>query len=200
MSERERNADLERVLTEQRDELLRFLERNAASLLRFESAQDLYGGLVLDLLSRTPEFTSLSPAADRAWLREAARFHLANRRRYWTALKRDTGRLMRTGMAERSAAGSSWGTPLDGVAASQTGPSTFADRREQVVLLTQALSVLPERDRRLVELASAELSNEDIGLELGLSAAAAAKAKSRALERLRKAHELAVRARHGRGS
>ncbi len=200
MAEPERNADLERVLTEQRGDLLRFLELNAAALLRFESPQDLYGGMVVDLLSRTPDFVSLAPAADRAWLREAARFHLANRRRYWSALKRDTGRLMRTGMAERSAQGSSVYNLVDGVAASQTGPSTFADRREQMVLLTQALSVLPDRDRRLVELASGELSNEEIGYELGLTAQAAAKAKSRALERLRKAHELALRAQRGPGA
>ncbi|MDF1798309.1 MAG: sigma-70 family RNA polymerase sigma factor [Planctomycetota bacterium] len=184
-----KNLDLERVLTEQRTEILRFMERHAADLLRFESAQDLYGGLVVDLLSRSPSFESRAEAADRAWMQEAARFYLGNRRKYWGALKRDTGRLLRTGMGAASSSGL-----VDDFAASQTGPSTFASRREQLVVLTQAMSVLPERDRRLVELAAAGTSNEEIGQQVGMSSTAAAKAKSRALDRLRKAHELARRA------
>jgi RNA polymerase sigma factor (sigma-70 family) len=170
---------------------VRFLERNAAGLLRFESAQDLYGGLALELLSKDTLFESRSATEDLAWLRETARFYLANRRRYWSALKRDTGRLLRTGLAGATGSGSK---QLADFAASQTGPSTFAFRREQLVILTQALSILPDRDRQLVELTSTGTSNEEIGHMLGVTASAAAKAKARALGRLRKAHELATRA------
>ena len=190
MTEPPEPSALESALTEHRAELITYIKLHAAGLLRFESAQDLYGGLVLELLSKGALFESRSPVEDTAWLRETARFYMANRRRYWSALKRDTGRLMRTGLggANPSSAGG-----LVDFAASQTGPSTFAFRREQLVILTQALSVLPERDRRLVELASTGASNEDIAGQLGLSHSAAAKAKSRALERLKKAHELAAR-------
>jgi len=182
--------DLERVLTDKRASLLRYLESHAAGLLRFESSQDLYGGLVLELLSKAPPFESRSSAEDSAWLHESARYYMANRRRYWSALKRDTGRLMRTGMGGATETGSK---ELADFAASQTGPSTFAFRREQLVILTQALSILPERDRKLVELAAAGASNEEISEQIETSVSAAAKAKARALERLRKAHELATR-------
>lgn len=184
------SSDLERVLSEHRGELVAYIRRHAAGLLRFESAQDLYGGLALELLSKDALFESRSVAEDMAWLHETARFYMANRRRYWGALKRDTGRLLRTGLGGVTESGSS---DLAEFAASQTGPSTFAFRREQLVLLTQALSILPERDRRLVELASTGASNEDIAGRLDLTVSAAAKAKSRALERLKKAHQLAAR-------
>ena len=179
-------VELEAALVEHSADVQVFIERHAAGLLRFESSQDLYSGLVLDLLSRLPRFERRSPDENRAWLFEAARLHMGNRRRHWSALKRDSGRLMRTGMD--SAPGM-----LEDFAASQTGPSTFALRREQLVLLTQAMAVLPERDRRLVECASRDDSNESIAKQLGIEVSAAAKAKSRALDRLRKAHELARR-------
>ena len=187
MDRDDNKAELEAALVDHSADVQVYIERHAAGLLRFESSQDLYSGLVLELLTRLPRFERRSTIENRAWLFEAARMHMGNRRRHWSALKRDSGRLMRTGM--ESAPGL-----LDEFAASQTGPSTFALRREQLVLLTQAMAVLPERDRRLVEFASRDLTNEAIAGELKIEVNAAAKAKSRALDRLRKAHELARRA------
>lgn len=178
---------LERLLVDERAELAAYVERQAGGLLRFESAEDLLQGLLTSLLTRT--FESRSPEQDRAWLRTSARNFLVQRWRYWSALKRDSGRLMRSGLQTWSGAGGE----LDDVIASQTGVTTFASRREQLVLLTRALALLMPRDRELVELAAEGLSNRELGERVGMSESTAARAKGRAIERLRKTHLLVQR-------
>ena len=170
-----------------RVELARFLERQAGDLLRFEATEDLLHGLIASLLDRGAAFASRSPEEDRAWLYGAARHFLNMRRRYWSAIKRDSGRLLRTGLKSWSESGLSRdaANAIEAIAASQTGVSTFAGRREQLVL-----ALLLPRDRELVEWAAEGLSNEAIAERTGTTVAAAAKAKSRAIERLRKTHLL----------
>jgi DNA-directed RNA polymerase specialized sigma24 family protein len=175
-----------------RVELARFLERQAGDLLRFEATEDLLHGLIASLLDRGAAFASRSPEEDRAWLYGAARHFLNMRRRYWSAIKRDSGRLLRTGLKSWSESGLSRdaANAIEAIAASQTGVSTFAGRREQLVLAMRALALLLPRDRELVEWAAEGLSNEAIAERTGTTVAAAAKAKSRAIERLRKTHLL----------
>jgi DNA-directed RNA polymerase specialized sigma24 family protein len=170
-----------------RVELARFLERQAGDLLRFEATEDLLHGLIASLLDRGAAFASRSPEEDRAWLYGVARHFLNMRRRYWSAIKRDSGRLLRTGLKSWSESGLSRdaANAIEAIAASQTGVSTFAGRREQLVL-----ALLLPRDRELVEWAAEGLSNEAIAERTGTTVAAAAKAKSRAIERLRKTHLL----------
>lgn len=178
------------LLVDHRASVLAFLERAAGGLLRYESAEDLLQALSCELLARPAGFEARGPAEDRAWLLTAARRHLASRRRHWAALKRGSGRVLRGAL---SGTHTGLGGP-DAFAASQTGPSTFAWRREQLVLVARALGLLLDRDRRLVELASQGASNEEIASELGTEVPAAAKAKARALERLRQAHRLVIQA------
>ena len=142
--------DLGAAIARHRSERVHIVRGRAGALLRFEGATDLVSGLVVELLSRTPDFEERGPEADRAWLFEAARLHLANRRRHWSTLKRETSRLLRTGLQGGSETGPK-SNPIEAFAASQTGPRTFAFRREQLVLLTQATAVLLPHDRRLVE-------------------------------------------------
>lgn len=188
-------TELRDLLQREAEALLRYLERAAGGLLRYESAEDLAQGLSCELLARPSGFEARDASSDRAWLFTAARAHLVDRRRHWSALKRGSGLLLR-GALSGTRAGLD---DPDLFAASQTGPSTFAWRREQLVLAAQALSLLLERDRRLVELASEGASNAQIAASFELSTEAAAKAKNRALERLRRAHELVVRARTAQG-
>ena len=182
-------ARLHGLLSGLREELIGFLAQRAGpQLLRFEAAEDLAQGLIAELLGRN---SSPPREADdaRAWAFGAARRYAAERRRHWGALKRDGGRVLRFAAADETR---TLGPMLD-PAASQTGPSTFAWRREQLVLAARAISLLLPRDRELVELASRGATNEEVAQELGLSTSAAARAKARALERLRKTHELVVR-------
>ncbi|MCK6459941.1 MAG: hypothetical protein L6Q95_08615, partial [Planctomycetes bacterium] len=70
-------------------------------------------------------------------------------------------------------------------AATATGPSTFAARREHLKLAVQALAALPPRDRDLVK------STSEDAERLGLRYDAAKQARLRALGRFRKAFDLA---------
>ena len=179
-----------------RDDLLEFLGRRSGAVSRYESPEDLLQGLFSDLLSHPERFDPTDTDAERAWLFGAAKRFVAMRRRHWAALKRGTSRMLRQDRAADSRTGFE-NPAIESFAASQTGPSTFASRREQLVLATRALSLLMPRDQELVRLASQGLSNEDIARRLALDVATAARAKSRALERLRKTHELVLR--RGRG-
>jgi DNA-directed RNA polymerase specialized sigma24 family protein len=180
---------LEAALLEARPDLLQFLGRHAGPLvLRFESAEDLVQGLSSDLLARRPA-PPQAPGEVRPWLFGAARNFAASRRRYWMACKRGSGKVLRLAASTETA---TLGSLID-PAASQAGPSTVAWKREQLVLAARALSLLLPKDRQLVEWASEGLSNAAIGERLGSTAPAAARAKARALERLRKTHELVLR-------
>jgi DNA-directed RNA polymerase specialized sigma24 family protein len=75
-------------------------------------------------------------------------------------------------------------------AATATGPTTFASRREQLVLATKALDLLLPRDRDLVKWSGEGLSTEEQARRLDLSAEAAGRARRRALDRFRKAFRL----------
>lgn len=76
-----------------------------------------------------------------------------------------------------------------------TGSSTFAARREHLRLAVLALAALPPRDRDLVRRTSEDVPIEEQAKSLGLSYDAAKQARLRALERFRKAFDLATRRR-----
>jgi hypothetical protein len=72
---------------------------------------------------------------------------------------------------------------------SRTGPATFANRLEQLVIATRALALLMPRDRDIMNCSPIE----EQAARLGLSYDSAAKARLRALERFRKTFELMAR-------
>jgi len=78
-----------------------------------------------------------------------------------------------------------------------TGPATFADRRAQMEVATRALGLLPGRDRELVQALSRGLSIEETAERMGISHAAAQRARLRAQERFRQTYELVMRRREG---
>ncbi len=180
---------LETAILTARPELLRYFARQAGPLLlRFEAAEDLVQGLMSELLARRPKLPEAAEEV-RAWLFGAARNYTSSRRRHWTTAKRGAGRVLRLAASTDTA---TLGSLID-PAASQTGPSTIALKREQLVLAARAISLLLPKDRQLVEWASEGLANAVIGERLGVTPSAAARAKARALERLRKTHELVMR-------
>lgn len=83
--------------------------------------------------------------------------------------------------------------PVADVMASQTGPPTFAARREQLVLAAKATALLLPRDRKLVEWSSQGVSLNEMTTRLGVGIDNVTRARSRPLKRLRKTHELALR-------
>lgn len=169
---------------------MRFVEREGKGLLRFESAEDLVQGIHLRALGMEGKFELRGEKEFLGWLYTVARRHVADRHDYWSARRRDGGKLLRL-----TAAPAVTGTPPRGVdpAASATGPSTVAARREQVALAIRVLESLPPRDRDLVQWRIQEVPIEETAKRLEVSYDAAKHASQRAVERFRKAFELVSR-------
>jgi RNA polymerase sigma factor (sigma-70 family) len=178
-------AELKRHLAEVQGDLLVFVRRHAGRLLRFEGAEDLAQGIHARALERGASYRHQGREQFLAWIYSVARTHLADRHHYWGALRRRPSSLVR--LANEG----STGVSLE-PAATATGPSTFAARREMVHLVAQAMSILREQDRSLVRWLGDGLPMREQASRLGLSYDAAESASRRALERFRKAYRLVV--------
>lgn len=170
------------------EELLRTYEPMVANLvraeagvtlLRFDSAEDLAQGAMQEAIRAIARFRWEGDAAFRSWLCTIARRHLSARRDYWFAGKRRRGALLRL--------------TLTGIPGQQSGPSTFAFRREQLLLASKAMAMLLPRDQDLAAWSAQDVSTAEMGERLGISEDAAEKARARALERLRKTYFLLAR-------
>lgn len=179
--------DLASLLVAWRGDLAAFVQRHAAGLLRFESADDLVQGIHLRALERGGGFEFRGEKEFLAWMHALARTYLADRRAHWAALKRGPGRLLRL---TAGATGTSDPRAVAEPAATGTGASTFASRREQLTIAVKALSVLLPRDRDLVQWHADGVPPAEQAERLGISREAASRASLRAVERFRKAFRL----------
>lgn len=181
---------LDELLVAKRPALRAMVGREAGRLLLYQSADDLVQAVQLRALERRERFEYQGDDAFVGWLFTLARRVLADRRDHWSALKRRSGRLLRyTASASRTSDPRAVGEPSAAIA----GPSTFASRREQIVLATRALDLLLPRDRDLVRWSADGTGLDEQAERLGISYAAVTQAKKRALERFRKAYELVSR-------
>ncbi|HEX5138864.1 MAG TPA: sigma-70 family RNA polymerase sigma factor [Planctomycetota bacterium] len=171
--------DLGSLLAAHSADLLLFLRKNGKRLLDRETEEDLLQGVRLRALEHAAEFRYEGREAFFAWLHALARSYLADREKHWSALRRNPGALLRLTAADP--------------ASTATGPSTFASRKEQLKLALEALATLLPKDRDLVRWSSEDVPLEDQAARLGVSYDAAKQARLRALERFRKAYELATR-------
>ena len=183
-------SDLTGHLQEFEDDLVSFLARHAGWILRYETVEDLMQALHVRVLERGADFEYRGKEPFLKWVYTVARTLLADRREYWSALKRKSAGLLRL------TAGA--GTPSDTRAVREpageaTGPSTFASRREQLAQAVKALAVLLPRDRDLVRWASEDMPLEEQAQRLGISYNAAKQARHRAIDRFQKAYELLSR-------
>lgn len=183
-------AQLEELLVELSGDVADLVAHRAGgALLRFETVQDLVQGAAQAVLRAAPTFVWRGREAARGWIVRVVESHVEDRRRHWSTLKRQGGTLLRLEVG---------GVPTGSEAAfepeaSGTGPSTFAHRRELLVLAARALELLLPRDRELVEAHAAGDSLDELGRRLGLAPEAVQKARARALDRFRKAFELVRR-------
>ncbi len=178
--------DITALLVRHRDALLRFLTKEAAGLLRYESEEDLAQGVHMRALKAREHFEYMGEAAFLGWLWQVARQQISDRHAYWSALKRDAGKLMRVsaGPGDSAATASGFEPP-----ASMTGPLTFADRRDRMRTAMQALDTLRPRDRQLIELSIEGVSLAATGERLGMGYDAVQQARGRAFDRFRRAFE-----------
>lgn len=180
---------LEEALARHHAVLVDLVRREAAGLLRFETPEDLVQGICTRALAGRGNFEYRSEAECIGWLRTVARRHIADRHDYWSALRRGSGRVLR--LTWGSSGGSTEASPLP--PGSMTGPGTFAERRESLVIAAQALAALPDRDRDLVKWMSEGVPLREQAERLGIAYLAAQRAGLRAVERFRKTFELISR-------
>ena len=187
----DRPPSLTALLAAHREALRAMLLRRASGLLRFESADDLVQGVHVRALEARAHFEYQGDREFFGWLARVARQHIAHRHRHWRALRRSAGRVLRFQASESLRLDRGGGAPEPAVSA--TGPPTAAFRREQVEVAAQALAMLFPRDQDLVRWITDDVAIDEIARRLGVSHAAAKKARLRALERFRKTFEIVAR-------
>jgi RNA polymerase sigma factor (sigma-70 family) len=168
--------------------MVRTIERRAGTLLRYETAEDLWQGVCVLALKAEQGFTYQGREPFFAWLHTVTQHHLSARRRHWHALKRRPAGLFRL-----TEGPSTDPRARPSPAAEGTGPVTFAARREQLNLAVRALDCLLDRDQKLVRWASQGISTAEQAERLGVTPATAERARQRAVERYRKAYRILER-------
>ena len=177
--------DLPGLLVLYRPDVLRFVERQAGSILRFETAEDLVQDIQLRALKYVDEFSFRGRKPFLKWIHEVARNHIRTRHAHWAALKRNPSGLLRF----TQAAGSDPRAAVE-PARTDTGPPTLAGRLEQASLAVRALDLLLDRDRELVRWAIDGVRSREMAERLQMTETAADRARQRAIERFRKAFRL----------
>ena len=180
-------AEMAERLAAHRAALVAFLRRAGSGLLRFEDVEDLAQGVHVKALAGVSRYEHHGEEAFLGWLYTIARRHIADRHAHWKSLKRDAGPLLRITFGSHT-------KPEGGVApaAGGAGPGTRAGHVEEADIATRALAALPERDAQIARIVAAGGEIEDVAERLGLSHAAAQRARLRALERFRKLVEIAL--------
>lgn len=183
-------AELLPLLERTRGTLTAYLEREARGLLARESIDDVVQGVHVRALRQAEQLQIRSDGEFFNWLKIVARQHVLDRQKYWSALRRQGGAMLRITAAPSST--SAGGSGID-PAANVTGPATYAMRREMVELAGKAVKTLLPRDQELVRYSTDGMPIEQIASLLGLSYDAAEQARRRAMERFKKAYELLTR-------
>lgn len=174
---------LAELLHRHHDDAIRFVQHEAGVvLLRFDTPEDLVQGAFCRALECYEQFEYQGDAAFRGWLKQVLRHHVIDRRDYWFAMKRNRGRLLRLTW---QGVGASSAHPLD-LAGSDTGPSSFAARREHLQFITRATGLLLGRDQDLVRWTAQGVTLQDVAQRLGITENAAGRARTRAMVRLKK--------------
>ncbi len=137
---------------------------------------DVVQEVLVEVVRQFPQFTGQNEAALVGWLRRLVGQKLADLGRYHSRAKRAgaSTALPLEGAATDAGGGfrpgEESGRLLDMLSLSQTSPSQAVSRREQIVLLADALAALPVAEADILWLYSAEnLSFEAIGERVGLS-------------------------------
>lgn len=159
------------------------LRREARGLLLFETVEDLSQGAAARALMSANSFEYRDDEQALGWLVTIARRYIADRHDYWSALRRNAGRVLRLTTSEPERPTHAAIAP----AIQRTGPATFAERREIVQFAMHALATLPERDQQLVHWISEGITAREQAERLSVSYDAAQRAGHRALERFRRA-------------
>lgn len=154
---------------------------------------DVVQEALVEVVRQFPQFTGENEAALVGWLRRLVGQKLADLGRYHSRVKRagaGTAVPLEAMAAGRAGSGDEGGRLLDVLALSQTSPSQAVSRREQTVLLADALAALPTPEADVLWLYYADnLSFEAIGQQFGLSRKSIRGIMVRGLKRLKRSLE-----------
>lgn len=165
------------------------VRRQAGWLLRVDDLEDLVQDVELRALSRKDQFVFQGDGPLKAWLSLMVKQHLADRRRYWDASRRSAGPMLRV---------SGVGSPSSlagGVMPEEAGPGprTWAEARDQYTFAMRAIDALLPRDQDLLAWMREGVTDQEIGRRLDVAPESAGRARTRAVERFRRAYELMAR-------
>ncbi len=180
-----------RFLDRTRDQLGKWVEREARGLLKRESVDDVVAGIHARALSQLEGFELRTDAEGFNWLKTIARQHVLDRQKYFAALRRQGGEMLR--ITSASLGDTPDARPGVQVAGRMTGQVTYAMRREAIDLAAKAIASLLPRDQEIVRRTVDGASVEDVAKEFRMSYDAAEQARRRAMERFKKAYELLSR-------
>jgi RNA polymerase sigma-70 factor (subfamily 1) len=156
---------------------------------------DVVQEALVEVVRQFPQFTGQNEAALVGWLRRLVGQKLADLGRYHSRAKRAGAATAvpldaSPDMAGRFRGGEDSGRLIDMLALSQTSPSQAVSRREQIVLLADALAALPVPEADVLWLYGTEnLSFEAIGERMGLSRKSVRGIWARGLKRLKRSLE-----------
>jgi RNA polymerase sigma-70 factor (ECF subfamily) len=157
---------------------------------------DVVQEALVEVVRQFPQFTGQNEAALVGWLRRLVSQKLADLGRYHSRAKRAGASTAVPLDASPDAAGGGFrsgedsGRLIDMLALSQTSPSQAVSRREQIVLLADALAALPAQEADVLWLYGTEsLSFEAIGERMGLSRKSVRGIWARGLQRLKRSLE-----------
>jgi RNA polymerase sigma-70 factor (subfamily 1) len=157
---------------------------------------DVVQEALVEVVRQFPQFTGQNEAALVGWLRRLVGQKLADLGRYHSRAKRAGAStavpLDAAGFdpAGGHRPGEESGRLLDMLSLSQTSPSQAVSRREQAVLLADALAALPEGEADVLWLYTTEnLSFEAIGQRMGLSRKSVRGIYARGLKRMKRSLE-----------
>ncbi len=175
---------VEELLARHLPRLAGFVRKNEGGLPRNkESTADIVQSVCREVLEGLKEerFEYRGEAEFRGWLFEAALFKIKNRRRYWAAERRDPQRERRAQAGPESDLTS----PGEILAAAGASPSEDVASIEEAKRVRSLLDRLPERYRRVIELAHVEgLPHREIATRLEITEGSSRMLLSRALARL----------------
>ncbi len=154
---------------------------------------DVVQEALVEVVRQFPQFTGQNEAALVGWMRRLVGQKLADLGRYHNRVKRAgaaTAVPLDAAAGAGARGGEDHGRLLDMLALSQTSPSQAVSRREQTVLLADALAALPRPEADVLWLYYAEnLSFEAIGEQYGLSRKSIRGVMVRGLKRLKRSLE-----------
>ncbi len=143
---------------------------------------DIVQQTLLEAYRDRAQFCGTTEGEKTAWLRKILAHNLADVARRFGRKKRDVGleRSLQASLDRSSVRLDAW------LAAETPSPSQNAERNDQLAHLADALSQLPDDQRRTIELFHLEgLSTREVGHRLGRSEASVAGLLQRGLKKLR---------------